>query len=168
MGPKGRNVILHKHGHPPVITKDGATVANFIEFDDPFENVGAQILKQAASQTNATAGDGTTTSTVLARAIFTQSQKYLAAGASPVELKRGIDKAVTAIVKELAEQSTVISSEEDIAHVATISANGDETIGKLIATAVDLAGKNGAITIEEARSLETSLEIVEGFQFEHL
>ena len=141
-------------------------VAEFIDFEDPFENVGAQILKQAASQTNATAGDGTTTSTVLARAIYTQSQKYLAAGASPVELKRGIDKAVTAIVKELAESSTAISSEEDVAHVATISANGDKTIGKLIATAVDLAGKDGAITVEEARSLETSLDIVEGFQFE--
>lgn len=166
LGPKGRNVILHKQGHPPVITKDGVTVANFIEFSDPFENVGAQILKQAASQTNATAGDGTTTSTVLARAIYTQSQKYLAAGASPVELKRGIDKAVTAIVKELAESSTTISSEEDVAHVATISANGDKTIGKLIATAVDLAGKDGAITVEEARSLETSLDIVEGFQFD--
>tara|TARA_B100000809_G_C15131166_1_gene528476 strand:+ start:1065 stop:2633 length:1569 start_codon:yes stop_codon:yes gene_type:complete len=166
LGPRGRNVILHAKDKAPIITKDGVTVANFVEFEDPFENVAAQVLKQAAAQTNAMAGDGTTTSTVLARAIVTQAQKYLTAGSSPVELKRGIDKAVEAIVASLEEQAIPISSEEDVAHIATISANGDSSIGKLIATAVDLAGKDGAITIEEARSVETSLDIVEGFRFD--
>jgi chaperonin GroEL len=167
LGPRGRNVILHhKEKGNPIITKDGVTVAKFIELEDPFENVGAQIIKQAAAQTNSEAGDGTTTSTVLARAILDKAQKYLIAGAPPVELKKGIDKTVEAIVNNLKEVSTPITSEEDIAHVATISANGDSTIGKLIATAVDLAGKDGAITIEEARSLETSLDVVEGFRFD--
>jgi len=166
LGPRGRNVILHAKDKAPIITKDGVTVANFVEFEDPFENVAAQVLKQAAAQTNAMAGDGTTTSTVLARAIVSQAQKYLTAGSSPVELKRGIDKAVEAIVASLEEQAIPISSEEDVAHIATISANGDGSIGKLIATAVDLAGKDGAITIEEARSVETSLDIVEGFRFD--
>ena len=166
MGPRGRNVILHQKGRNPFITKDGVTVAKFIELEDPFENVGAQIIKQAAAKTNSEAGDGTTTSTVLARAILDKAQRYLIAGAPPIELKRGIDKAVEAIVENLKEASTPITSEEDIVHIATISANGDSTIGKLIATAVDLAGKDGAITIEEARSLETSLDVVEGFRFD--
>jgi len=167
LGPRGRNVILHhKEKGTPVITKDGVTVAKFIELEDPFENVGAQIIKQAAAKTNSEAGDGTTTSTVLARAILDKAQRYLIAGAPPIELKRGIDKAVEAIVENLKEASTPITSEEDIVHIATISANGDSTIGKLIATAVDLAGKDGAITIEEARSLETSLDVVEGFRFD--
>ena len=167
LGPRGRNVILHDKGKGnPIITKDGVTVAKFIELEDPFENVGAQIIKQAAAKTNSEAGDGTTTSTVLARAILDKAQKYLIAGAPPIELKKGIDKAVAAIVNNLKEISTPITSEEDIAHIATISANGDSIIGKLIATAADLVGKDGAITIEEAHSLETSLDIVEGFRFD--
>jgi len=166
LGPRGRNVILCKKGQRPIVTKDGVTVAKFVEFDDPFENVGAQIIKQAAAKTNLEAGDGTTTSTVLAKAILEKAQKYLTADAAPIELKRGIDKAVAKIVENLEEMSTPISSEEDVAHIATISANGDKTIGKLIATAVDLAGKDGSITIEEARSIETSLDVVEGFRFD--
>jgi len=166
LGPRGRNVILHQKGKNPIVTKDGVTVSNFIETENSFENAGVQILKQAASQTNNAAGDGTTTTTVLARAIVEHSQKYLAAGASPIELKRGIDKATFKVVKALEEISRPVMSEEDIAHIATISANGDKTIGKLIATAVDLAGKDGAITIEEARSSETTLDVVEGFRFD--
>ena len=166
LGPRGRNVILHQKGKNPIVTKDGVTISNFIETEDSFENAGVQILKQAASQTNNTAGDGTTTTTVLARAIVEHAQKYLAAGASPIELKRGIDKATIRVVRALEELSSPVMSEEDIAHVATISANGDETIGRLISTAVDLAGKDGAITIEEARSVDTSLDVVEGFRFD--
>jgi len=166
LGPRGRNVILHKKGAPPIITKDGVTIAQFIDLEDPIENVGAQILKQASAQTNADAGDGTTTATVLAREILVRAQRYLAAGHSPVELKRGIDKTVTAIVANLKKASVSIMSEDDIAHIATISANGDKSIGKLIATAVDKVGKDGSITIEEARSVETSLDLVEGFRFD--
>ena len=166
LGPKGRNVILHQKGHNPIVTKDGVTVAKFVKLSDPFENAAAQIMKQAAEQTNSEAGDGTTTSTVLARSIYIEAQKYLAAGASPIELKRGIDKAVIVTTRKLATFAQPIMSEEDIAHIATISANGDKTIGKLIAKAVDLAGKDGAVTIEEARSVETSLDIVEGFRFD--
>jgi chaperonin GroEL len=166
LGPRGRNVILHHPEQNPVITKDGVTVAQFVELEDPFENAGAQIIKQAAAQTNAEAGDGTTTSVVLARAILKEAQKYLMAGAAPIELKRGMDKAVAIIVENLKEMATPIMSTEDIAHIAKISANNDEVIGNLIAKAVDLAGKDGAITIEEARSLETSLEVAEGFRFD--
>ena len=166
LGPRGRNVILfHKEENIPVITKDGVTVAKFVELEDPFENVGVQIIKQAAEQTNTTAGDGTTTSTVLARAILKRAQKYLLAGASPIELKRGIDLAVEAIVENLKDMSSPIQSEEDIAHIATISANNDKSIGTLIATAVDRAGKDGSVLVEEARSLETSLDLIEGFRF---
>jgi len=166
LGPRGRNVILHHPEQNPVITKDGVTVAKFVQLEDPFENVAAQILKQAAAKTNAEAGDGTTTSVVLARSILKQAQKYLMAGAAPIELKRGIDKAVTAIVENLKKMATPIKSVKDIAHIANISANNDEVIGNLIAKAVDLAGKDGAITIEEARSTETSLELAEGFRFD--
>jgi chaperonin GroEL len=166
LGPRGRNVILHHPEQNPVITKDGVTVAKFVQLEDPFENVGAQVLKQAAAKTNAEAGDGTTTSVVLARAILTQAQKYLMAGSAPIELKRGMDKACVAIVENLKEMATPIMSAEDIAHVAKISANNDEVIGKLVAKAVDLAGKDGAITIEEARSNETSLDLAEGFRFD--
>jgi len=166
LGPRGRNVILHKKGAPPIITKDGVTIAQFVDLEDPFENAGAQILKQASAQTNADAGDGTTTATVLAREILVYAQRYLVAGHSPVELKKGIDKAVSAIVKSLEKVSVPIMSEDDIAHIATISANGDSSIGKLIATAVDKVGKDGSITIEEARSIETSLDLVEGFRFD--
>ncbi len=166
MGPGGRNVILHQEGKNPIITKDGVTVAKFVEFEDPFENAAAQIIKQASEKTNSLAGDGTTTATVLARAILTNAQKYLKAGSNPVELKRGIDAAVEKVVDAVAEQAKPISSEEDIANIATISANGDTTIGALVAKAVDLVGKDGAITIQEARSHETTLDVVEGFRFD--
>ena len=166
LGPKGRSVILHKKGGRPVITKDGVSVAQFIEFEDSFENVGAQIIKQAASQTNLNAGDGTTTSTVLARDILNKAQKYLAAGTSPVELKRGMDKAVKAIVKSLETLSRPVSSQEDIEHIATISANGDESIGKLIGMAVTSAGNDGSVTVEDGRSVDTTLDVVEGFRFD--
>jgi chaperonin GroEL len=166
LGPKGRNVILYRKGGSPVVTKDGVTVAKFIELEDPFENVGAQIIKQAAQNTNTNAGDGTTTSTVLAREILVQAQKYLATGVSPVELKRGMDKAVTEIVKNLDELSIPVSSLQDIKHIATISANGDKHIGELVSTAIDLIGKDGSITIEESKSLTTSLDTVEGFRFD--
>ena len=166
LGPRGRNVILHGVGKSPIITKDGVTVANFIDLDDPFQNVGAQIVKQAAEQTAVKAGDGTTTSIVLSREILKRAQKFLTSGSSPIELKRGMEKAVDAIVERLQEQATPIRNKEDVEHIATISANGDITIGSLIATAIDTVGKDGAITIEEARSLETSLDVVEGFRFD--
>jgi len=166
LGPRGRNVILQEKGKTPIITKDGVTIANFIELSDPFENLGAQVIKQSSQQTAALAGDGTTTTVVLSRAILREAQKYLTAGVSPIELKRGIDKAVSAIVSKIEQIATPISSEEDIEHVASISANNDRTIGKLVATAVDKVGKDGSITIEEARSVDTSLDIVEGFRFD--
>ena len=166
LGPRGRNVILHKQGQNPIITKDGVTVAKFVDLEDPFENAGAHIIKQAAEQTNNDAGDGTTTATVIARAIFKSAQKYLSAGSSAIELKRGMDKAVEVIVENLQEISKPITSKDDIEHIATISANGDKSIGNLIAMAVDQAGKDGSITIEEARSLTTSLDVVEGFRFD--
>ena len=166
LGPRGRNVILHTKGGRPIITKDGVTIAKFVDLEDPFENAAAQVIKQASAQTNAVAGDGTTTATVLARAILQQAQRYLKAGASPVELKRGIDKAVAKVVENLEDLSRPIMSEEDIAHIATISANGDKTIGELIATAIDRVGKDGSITVEEARSVETSLDLVEGFRID--
>jgi chaperonin GroEL len=166
LGPKGRNVILHQKGKEPIITKDGATCAEFVHLEDDFENAAAQIIKQAASQTNIFAGDGTTTATVLSRDILVKAQKYITAGASPVELKRGIDVAVESIVSELRKQAKYVESLEDIENIATISANNDRTIGKLIATAVDKAGKDGAITIEESKTVETSLDVVEGFRLE--
>jgi len=165
MGPKGRNVIIHQKGANPFITKDGVTVAKFVELEDHFENAGAQIIRQASEQTNNVAGDGTTTATVLSRAILKHSQKYITAGSSPVELKRGIDKAVQEVVTAIADISRPITSEKDVAHIATISANGDTVIGEMIATAVDKVGKNGSITIEEARSVESGLTVVEGFRF---
>ena len=166
LGPCGRNVILHQKGRSPIVTKDGVTISKFVELEDPFENAGAQIIKQAAARTADECGDGTTTSIVLAQAVLQEAQKYIVAGSSPVEIKKGMDKAVKAIVEQLESLTRPISSVEDIEHIATISANGDETIGKLIATAVDKAGKDGAITIEEARSVETSLDLVEGFRFD--
>ncbi|MAF79833.1 molecular chaperone GroEL [bacterium] len=166
MGPRGRNVILHAPNQNPIITKDGVTVARFVDLEDPFENAGAQIIKQASEETNSGAGDGTTTAMVLARAILVGAQKHLVAGHSPVELKRGIDKAAEAIVENLKLGVRKVTRLEDIEDIATISANGDETIGKLISTAIDLIGKDGSITIEESRSLETSLDVVEGFRFD--
>jgi chaperonin GroEL len=165
-GPRGRNVILHGKDKNPIITKDGVTVAKFTNLEDPIENSAAQIIKQAAAATASDAGDGTTTATILARACFKQARKYIMTGASPVEIKRGMDKAVAAIVERLSEISRPIQSEEDITHIATISANGDATIGSLISKAVDLAGKDGAVSIEEARSVDTSLDVVEGFRFD--
>jgi chaperonin GroEL len=166
LGPRGRNVILHQKGKNPIITKDGVTVAKFVTLDDPFENAGAEILRQASEQTNIDAGDGTTTATVLARAIYLNAQKYLLAGSSPIELKRGIDKAVTQILMRLEEIALPIRSKDDIEHVATISANGDDILGSLVAMAVDQAGKDGSVTIEEAKSIDTTLEVVEGFRFD--
>jgi len=165
LGPKGRNVVLSRKDGNPVITKDGVTVANFVDLDDPVENAAARILKQAASETNSHAGDGTTTSTVLAREIIRNSQKYLIAGSSPIELKRGMDKALDEIVKKIRDMSRPVDSIEDIESIATISANNDEKIGKLIASAVDKVGHEGSILIEEAKSMDTSLDLVEGFRF---
>jgi len=166
LGPRGRNVILKSHNQRPLITKDGVTVARFVEFDDLFENLGAQVIKQASEVTNSTAGDGTTTATIFARAILLKAQTHLVAGTSPVEIKKGIDLAVESIVSELKERSKPVSTKEEIEQIATISANGDKGIGKLIANAVDQVGKGGAITIKEAKSNETSLELTEGFQFD--
>ena len=166
LGPRGQNVILYTRGADPVITKDGVTVARVVELDDDYEQAAVEVLRQAALQTEKTSGDGTTTSTVLARSILTTAHKHVAAGASSTDIKRGMDLAVEAICKRIDELSQPVSSEEVIRHVATVSANGDESIGTLIAEAVDAAGKDGAITVEESRSLQTSLEVVEGFQFE--
>lgn len=165
MGPRGRNVVLQQKDKRPIVTKDGVSVARFVDLSDPLENVAAQILKQAAEETANNAGDGTTTATVLSRSILVNSQKYLAAGISPIEIKRGIDKVVACIVEQLKEQAKPVSKLDEVRHVATISANGDEHIGELIAQAVDLTGKDGAITIQEGRSLQTTLEVVEGFRF---
>jgi len=167
LGPRGRNVALyHKEQNTPVITKDGVTIAKFIELEDPFENLGAQVIKQAAEETVNSAGDGTTTATVLSRAILQGAQRYLTAGVSPVELKRGIDKAVITITEKLTNMSRPIQTVEDIEHIATISANNDKSIGALIATAIDKAGKDGAVLVEEARSMTTSLDLIEGFRFD--
>lgn len=166
LGPKGRNVILQQKGKMPIITKDGVTVSQFVHANDEFANAAVQILKQATSQTNAMAGDGTTTATVLARAILVESQRYITAGSSPTELKRGIDIAVAQLTIAIEKNAHSIETLEDVENIATISANNDRTIGKLIATAVDKAGKDGAITIEESRSNETSLDIIEGFRLE--
>tara|TARA_R110002110_G_scaffold59727_1_gene168814 strand:- start:1972 stop:3543 length:1572 start_codon:yes stop_codon:yes gene_type:complete len=164
LGPKGRNVLLKEKGQQPFITKDGVTVAHFVALEDPFENAGAEILRQAAIETNNEAGDGTTTSTVLARAILRESQRFIASGVSPIELQRGIDLSVREVVANLKGLSRPVKSVADIQHVATISANNDPAIGKLIATAVDKVGQDGSITIEESRSLDTSLDITEGFR----
>jgi chaperonin GroEL len=167
LGPRGRTVALfHKDQGTPVLTKDGVTIADFIELDSPFQNLGAQVIKQAAKQTVETAGDGTTTSTVLARAILTEGQRYLTSGVSPVELKRGIDSAVEVIVEELETMARPIETAEDIKHIAMISANNDLAIGTLISTAVDKAGKDGSVLVEEARSMDTSLDLIEGFRMD--
>jgi chaperonin GroEL len=166
LGPRGRNVILQEKNKRPIITKDGVTVAEFVDLEDPIENAGAQIIKQAAMQTNLDAGDGTTTATVLSRAILTKAQKYISSGVPPIELQRGIEKAVEVVISNLKDVAQPISCEEDIAHVATISANNDKTIGNLIGRAVSAAGKDGAITVEEARSHQTSLDLVEGFRMD--
>lgn len=166
LGPKGRNVILDKKFGAPTITKDGVTVAKEIELKDPIENMGAQLVKEVASKTADDAGDGTTTATVLTQAIFTQGLKNVAAGANPMDLKRGIDKAVRAIVENLRSQSKQISGSTEIAQVASISANNDNEIGKMIADAMDKVGKDGVITVEEAKGTETEVKTVEGMQFD--
>jgi chaperonin GroEL len=166
LGPKGRNVILDKEFGSPTSTKDGVSVAKEINLKDPVENVGAQMVKEAASKTAAMAGDGTTTATVLAQAIYNEGLRYLKSGANPVEIKRGMDKAVAAVVGELENMSTPITTTEEVCSVGTISANNDKEIGNLIATAMDRVGKDGVITVEESRTAETSLEVVEGMQFD--
>src|SRR5471032_2691837 len=165
LGPKGRNVVLDKKFGSPTITKDGVTVAKEIDLKDPLENMGAQMVREVASKTSDTAGDGTTTATVLAQAIYREGAKNVAAGANPMEVKRGIEKAVEALTAELKRMSKPVSGNM-VAQVGTISANNDETIGKIIAEAMDKVGKDGVITVEEARTLETSLEVVEGMQFD--
>jgi chaperonin GroEL len=166
LGPKGRNVVIDKSFGAPLITKDGVTVAKEIELDDKFENMGAQLVKEVASKTSDVAGDGTTTATVLAQAIYRQGSKLVAAGHNPMEIKRGIDKAVEAIVGELQKISKPIKDHKEIAQVGTISANNDKTIGDIIAQAMEKVGKEGVITVEEAKAMETSLETVEGMQFD--
>ncbi|MCF7816910.1 MAG: chaperonin GroEL [Kiritimatiellales bacterium] len=166
LGPKGRNVIIDKKYGSPTVTKDGVSVAKEIELENPYENMGAQMVKEVASKTSDIAGDGTTTATVLAEAIYREGLKNVTAGANPMSLKRGIDKAVEALVDQLSKLSKKVKSTEEIAQVGTISANGDATIGRIIAEAMDKVGKDGTITVEEAKSIETSLDIVEGMQFD--
>jgi chaperonin GroEL len=166
LGPKGRNVVIEKSFGAPTVTKDGVTVAKEIELADKFENMGAQMVREVASKTSDVAGDGTTTATVLAQAIYREGSKMVAAGHNPMELKRGIDKAVTAITESLTKLSKPTKDPKEIAQVGTISANGDTTIGKLLAEAMDKVGKEGVITVEEAKSLETTLDVVEGMQFD--
>jgi chaperonin GroEL len=166
LGPKGRNVIIDKSFGSPTVTKDGVTVAKEIELEDKFENMGAQMVKEVASKTSDVAGDGTTTATILAQAIYREGVKAVAAGSNPMDVKRGIDKAVEVVVKELSKMSKPTKDQKEIAQVGTISANNDETIGNIIAGAMDKVGKEGVITVEEAKGLETELEIVEGMQFD--
>jgi len=166
LGPRGRNVVLDKSFGAPTVTKDGVTVAKEVELEDKFENMGAQMVKEVASKTSDVAGDGTTTATVLARAIFTEGLKMVVAGHDPMTLKRGVDKAVEAIVKELKALSKPTKEQKEIAQVGTISANNDSTIGEIIAEAMSKVGKEGVITVEEAKSLDTQLEVVEGMQFD--
>jgi chaperonin GroEL len=166
LGPKGRNVVLDKKFGAPNITKDGVTVAKEVELEDPFENMGAQMVKEVASKTSDVAGDGTTTATVLAQAIVREGMKNVTAGSNPMALKRGIDKAVEAVVEEIKRISKPTKGKKEIAQVATISANNDKTIGDLIADAMEKVGKDGVITVEEAKGVETTLDVVEGMQFD--
>src|SRR5678809_207442 len=166
LGPKGRNVVLDKKYGSPTVTKDGVTVAKEIELEDPYENMGAQMVREVASKTSDAAGDGTTTATVLAEAIFREGLKYVTSGANPIGIQRGIAKAVEAAVDQLAKISKKVKDKEEIKQVATVSANWDNTIGEIIADAMDKVGKDGTITVEEAKSIETTLEVVEGMQFD--
>ncbi len=166
LGPKGRNVVIEKSFGSPTITKDGVTVAKEIELENRFENMGAQMVREVASKTSDVAGDGTTTATVLAQAIFREGSKLVAAGHNPMEIKRGIDKAVEACVESLAKLSKATKDPKEIAQVGTVSANGDETIGQLLSEAMEKVGKEGVITVEEAKSAETALDVVEGMQFD--
>ena len=166
LGPKGREVIIEKKWGTPLVTKDGVTVAKEIELKDPYENMGAQLVKEVASKTADVAGDGTTTATVLAQAIFTEGLKAIASGANPMDVKRGIDKAVEKVVEEIKAQSIQVSGRKEIEQVATISANNDPEIGKIIADAMEAVGKDGVITVEESKSAQTTLETVQGMQFD--
>jgi chaperonin GroEL len=166
LGPKGRNVVLDKGFGAPRITKDGATVAREIEFEDKFENMGAQMVREVALKTSYVAGDGTTTATVLAASIVHEGAKAIAAGMNPMDLKRGVDLAVKAVVDHLKANSRAVTSSEEIAQVGTISANGDQEIGRFLAEAMKKVGNEGAITVEEAKSIETNLDVVKGMQFD--
>src|SRR5213595_91071 len=166
LGPKGRNVVIDKSYGAPRTTKDGVTVAEEIELEDKFENMGAQMVREVASKTNEVAGDGTTTATILAHAIVREGAKNVAAGMNPMDLKRGVDLAVAAVIEDIKKRSKKISTNEEIAQVGTISANGDKTVGKMIAEAMQKVGNEGVITVEEAKSLETELDVVEGMQFD--
>src|ERR1700729_2844111 len=166
LGPKGRNVVLDKSWGAPRITKDGVTVAKEIELDDKFENMGAQMVREVASKTSDQAGDGTTTATVLAHAIVREGAKGVAAGMNPMDLKRGVDLAVSEAVKDIAKRSKKIKESSEVAQVGSIAANGDKSIGKIIADAMQKVGNEGVITVEEAKSLETELDVVEGMQFD--
>ena len=166
LGPRGRNVMLDKSWGPPTVTKDGVTVAKEIELEDHFENIGAQMVREVASKTSDVAGDGTTTATVLAQAIFREGTKMVAAGMNPMDLKRGIDKAVAVLVEDLGKQSRKTRTGAEIAQVGTISSNGDEAVGAILAEAMEKVGKEGVVTVEEAKSMETTLDLVEGMQFD--
>jgi chaperonin GroEL len=166
LGPKGRNVVLDKSFGAPRITKDGVTVAKEIELEDKFENMGAQMVREVAQKTNDLAGDGTTTATVLAQAIVREGAKSVAAGMNPMDLKRGIDIAVNAVVKDIEKRAKKVSSSAEVAQVGTISSNGDTNIGQMIAKAMQKVGNDGVITVEEAKALDTEVEIVEGMQFD--
>ncbi len=166
LGPKGRNVVLDKKFGSPTITKDGVSVAKEIELEDPYENMGAQMVKEVAEKTSDTAGDGTTTATLLTHSIYKEGMKNVTAGANPMGLKRGIDKAVEVVIDELKRMSKPIKDKKETTQIATISANGDETIGNLLADAMDKVGKDGVVTVEEAKSMATTLDVVEGMQFD--
>ena len=166
LGPSGRNVVLEKSFGSPTVTKDGVTVAKEIELEDAYENMGAQMVKEVASKTSTIAGDGTTTATIYAEAIFAEGMKNIASGANATQVQRGIQLAVDGIVEELRKMSKKVDSSKEVAQVGTCSANHDELIGKMIADAMDKVGKDGVITVEEGKSLETTIELVEGMQFD--
>lgn len=166
LGPKGRNVVLDKKFGAPTVTKDGVTVAKEIELEEPYENMGAEMVKEVASKTSDVAGDGTTTATLLAEWIFKEGLKNVTAGSNPMALKRGIEKAVAKVIENLKSLSNPVKEKKEIAQVATIAANSDKTIGNLIADAMDKVGKDGVITVEEAKAMATSLDVVEGMQFD--
>ncbi|MBR6976356.1 MAG: chaperonin GroEL, partial [Ottowia sp.] len=166
LGPKGRNVVLERSFGAPTITKDGVSVAKEIELKDKLQNMGAQMIKEVASKTSDAAGDGTTTATVLAQAIVHEGMKYVAAGMNPMDLKRGIDRAVAALVEQLKSQSKATTTSKEIAQVGTISANSDADVGQIIADAMDKVGKEGVITVEDGKSLNNELDVVEGMQFD--
>src|ERR1043165_1482923 len=166
LGPKGRNVVLDKKFGSPTVTKDGVTVAKEIELEDACENMGAQLVREVASKTGDDAGDGTTTATILAEAIFREGLKYVTSGANPIGIQRGVNKAVAAAVEQLDKIAKKVKDKEEIKQVATVSANWDTTIGEIIADAMDKVGKDGTITVEEAKSIDTALDVVEGMQFD--